>query len=121
MKAIVYSETGDPSVLHLVDRPVLEPGPDEVRVRIVVSGVNPTDWKSRRGTVPGQALPFDEVVPGQDGAGIVEAIGSDVQHVSVGERAREGGTRRVSAGEQRHEPRTCHSSRRAGLHPARKH
>jgi len=86
MKAIVYSETGDPSVLQLVDRLVLEPGPDEVRVRIVVSGVNPTDWKSRRGAAPGQALPFDDVVPGQDGAGIVEAIGSDVQHVSVGDR-----------------------------------
>ncbi|GAA1219155.1 NADPH:quinone reductase [Rhodoglobus aureus] len=86
MKAIVYRETGDPSVLQLVDRPVLEPGPDEVRVRIVVSGVNPTDWKSRRGAAPGQALPFDDVVPGQDGAGIVEAIGSDVQHVSVGDR-----------------------------------
>ena len=86
MKAIVYSETGDPSVLQLVDRPVLEPGPDEVRVRIVVSGVNPTDWKSRRGAASGQALPFDEVVPGQDGAGIVEAVGDDVQHVSVGDR-----------------------------------
>ncbi|WP_141991471.1 NADPH:quinone reductase [Rhodoglobus vestalii] len=86
MKAIVYSETGDPSVLQLVDRPVLEPGPDEVRVRIVVSGVNPTDWKSRRGAAPGQALPFDDVVPGQDGAGIVEAIGTGVQHVSVGDR-----------------------------------
>jgi len=86
MKAIVYSETGDPSVLHLVDRPVTEPGPDEVRVRIVVSGVNPTDWKSRRGAAPGAALPFDDIVPGQDGAGIVEAIGSDVHHLSVGDR-----------------------------------
>lgn len=86
MKAIVYSETGDPSVLHLVDRSVTEPGPDEVRVRIVVSGVNPTDWKSRRGAAPGEALPFDDVVPGQDGAGVVEAVGTGVQHVSVGDR-----------------------------------
>ncbi|WP_010205482.1 NADPH:quinone reductase [Salinibacterium sp. PAMC 21357] len=86
MRAIVYRETGDPSVLQLVERPVLEPGPDEVRVRIVVSGVNPTDWKSRRGAASGQALPFDNVVPGQDGSGIVEAIGSDVQHVGVGDR-----------------------------------
>lgn len=86
MKAIVYSETGDPSVLHLVDRSVLEPGPDEVRVRIVVSGVNPTDWKSRRGAAPGLALPFDDVVPGLDGAGIVEAVGTAVQHLSVGDR-----------------------------------
>jgi NADPH2:quinone reductase len=86
MRAIVFSATGDPSVLRLVERPILEPGPDEVRVRIVVSGVNPTDWKSRRGAAPGQALPFDDVVPGHDGAGIVEAIGSWVQHVSVGDR-----------------------------------
>ncbi|MBH0054993.1 NADPH:quinone reductase [Salinibacterium sp. SWN139] len=86
MRAIVYTETGDPSVLQLVERPVTEPGPDEVRVRIVVSGVNPTDWKSRRGAASVQALPFDEVVPGQDGAGIVEAIGSDVHHVAVGDR-----------------------------------
>ncbi|TFB46948.1 NADPH:quinone reductase [Cryobacterium tagatosivorans] len=86
MKAIVYSQTGDPSVLELVDRPVAEPEAGEVRVRIVVSGVNPTDWKSRRGSAPGEALPFDEVVPGQDGAGIVEAVGAGVQHVMVGDR-----------------------------------
>ncbi|TFD76117.1 NADPH:quinone reductase [Cryobacterium sp. Sr8] len=86
MKAIVYSQTGDPSVLELVDRPVTEPGAGEVRVRMVVSGVNPTDWKSRRGLAPGEALPFDEVVPGQDGAGIVEAVGAGVQHVTVGDR-----------------------------------
>ena len=48
MKAIVYERNGDPSVLHLVDRPVPEPGPGEVLVRVAVSGVNPTDWKSRR-------------------------------------------------------------------------
>ncbi|TFC36128.1 NADPH:quinone reductase [Cryobacterium sp. TMT2-14] len=86
MKSIVYSQTGDPSVLQLVDRPVTEPGADEVRVRIVVSGVNPTDWKSRCGSAPGQALAFDDVVPGQDGAGIVEAVGAGVQHVGVGDR-----------------------------------
>lgn len=43
MKSVVYSRTGDPSVLQLVDRDLTEPGPGEVRVRIVVSGVNPTD------------------------------------------------------------------------------
>jgi NADPH2:quinone reductase len=86
MKTIVYSQTGDPSVLTLVDRPVNDPGAGEVRVRIVVSGVNPTDWKSRRGSAPGEALLFDEVVPGQDGAGIVDAVGAGVQHVTVGDR-----------------------------------
>ncbi|WP_120339670.1 NADPH:quinone reductase [Cryobacterium soli] len=86
MKTIVYSQTGDPSVLQLVDRPKVEPGAGEVRVRVVVSGVNPTDWKSRRGSAPGEKLAFDEVVPNQDGAGIVDAVGADVQNVTVGDR-----------------------------------
>ena len=53
MKSVIYSRTGDPSVLRLVDRDMAEPGPGEVRVRILVSGVNPTDWKSRRGSGDG--------------------------------------------------------------------
>lgn len=77
MKAIVYTTTGDPSVLQLVDREVPEPGPGEVRVKIAVSGVNPTDWKSRTGGGPGQELPFSEVTPNQDGAGTVDAIGAE--------------------------------------------
>ncbi len=54
MKAIVYERTGDPSVLGLVDRPVPEPGAGEVLVRMAVSGVNPTDWKSRRNCPAGR-------------------------------------------------------------------
>ena len=53
MRAIEYSITGDPDVLSLVERPVPDPGPGEVRVRIHRSGVNPTDWKSRRGEAAG--------------------------------------------------------------------
>lgn len=86
MKSVIYSETGDPSVLRLIDREVAAPGPGEVRVRIVVSGVNPTDWKSRRGAKPGDALPCPEVVPNQDGAGVVDAVGSGVTGISVGDR-----------------------------------
>ncbi|SDM96877.1 NADPH2:quinone reductase [Cryobacterium flavum] len=86
MKTIVYSETGDPSVLHLVDRMVTEPGASEVRVRIMVSGVNPTDWKSRRGSQPGESLAFPDVVPNQDGSGLVDAVGAGVSNVAVGDR-----------------------------------
>jgi NADPH2:quinone reductase len=86
MKAIVYAKTGDPDVLALVERPVPEPGPGEVRVRVRVSGVNPTDWKARRGAGPGQPLAFDEVVPNQDGAGVVDAVGAGVDASRVGER-----------------------------------
>lgn len=70
MRAIVYSSAGGPEVLRLVDKQVREPGPGELRVRIAVSGVNPTDWKSRSGTDPS-----GEQVPDQDGAGTVDAVG----------------------------------------------
>jgi NADPH2:quinone reductase len=81
MKAIVYTRPGDPDVLNLVERAVPEPGPGEVRVRVQVSAVNPTDWKSRRGPVG-----FPEVVPNQDGAGIVDAVGEGVSPQRIGER-----------------------------------
>ncbi|RLP92498.1 NADPH:quinone reductase [Micromonospora sp. CV4] len=82
MKAIVYERTGDPSVLKLVDRPVPEPGAGEVLVRMAVSGVNPTDWKARR-SFP---LPAGWQIPGQDGAGVVEAVGAGVDPDRIGER-----------------------------------
>jgi NADPH2:quinone reductase len=82
MKAVVYSETGGPEVLRLVERPVPEPGPGDVRVRVAVSGVNPTDWKARAG----DALAFPEVVPNQDGAGTIDAVGDGVDPARVGER-----------------------------------
>lgn len=86
MKSIVHTETGPSSVLHLVDRDLPEPGPGEVRVRVVLSGVNPTDWKSRAGQGPGGELPFAEVVPDQDGAGVVDAVGEGVEGLAVGDR-----------------------------------
>lgn len=86
MRAIVYSETGEPSVLREVERELTRPGPGEVRVRVVVSGVNPTDWKSRRGASAGAAPAFAEVVPNQDGAGVVDAIGPGVENLHPGDR-----------------------------------
>jgi NADPH:quinone reductase len=76
-RAVVYTEHGGPEVLHIVERPVPEPGPGEVRVRVHRSGVNPTDWKSRQGS--GQGLVDPPQVPGQDGAGIVDAVGEGVE------------------------------------------
>jgi NADPH:quinone reductase len=80
----VYSETGGPEVLRVVERSVPEPHPGEVRVRVAVSGVNPTDWKARQGR--GGAPPFAEVVPNQDGAGTIDAVGQGVDPSRVGER-----------------------------------
>jgi NADPH2:quinone reductase len=83
MRAVIYTSTGDPSVLSVVERQLAEPGPGEVRVRVLVSGVNPTDWKSRAASTP---LAFDEVVPNQDGAGVVDAVGDGVENLAVGDR-----------------------------------
>ena len=84
MRAVVYTESGDSSVLEVVDRDVPEPGRGEVRVRIIRAGVNPTDWKFRAGGMG--ELAFPEIVPGQDGAGIVAAVGPGVTGLAVGDR-----------------------------------
>ena len=53
-------------------------------MRIVRAGVNPTDWKFRAGGMG--ALAFPEIVPGQDGSGVVDAVGPDVTELAVGDR-----------------------------------
>ena len=84
MKAAVYSQTGAAhEVLHVeeVDRP--EPGVGEVRVRVRVSGVNPTDYKIRSGATPRPIDGFQ--IPHQDGAGTVDAVGEGVDSARVGQ------------------------------------
>lgn len=86
VRAAVYTTTGPSSVLQLVeDKPVAEPAPGEVRVRVVVSGVNPTDWKARQGGAGGQPLRRPQV-PNQDGAGVVDAVGAGVTELRPGDR-----------------------------------
>lgn len=85
MRSIEYSLTGGPEVLRLVEGPVPDPGSGEVRVRVHRSGVNPTDWKSRRGDQAGTAVQPPQV-PNQDGAGVVDAIGQGVDTALLGLR-----------------------------------
>jgi NADPH2:quinone reductase len=85
MLAARYDHTGpagDVLRVEEVERP--SPGPGEVLVRLTVSGVNPTDWKSRAGATGDVGFPFQ--VPNQDGAGVVEAVGDGVDAARVGER-----------------------------------
>jgi NADPH2:quinone reductase len=83
MRAARYTRTGPAAeVIEITEIDTPEPGPGEVRVRIALSGVNPTDWKSRsRGDVA-----FDFQVPNQDGSGTIEAVGDGVDPVRLGER-----------------------------------
>jgi len=84
MRAALYRQLGDPSVLQIEEIPTPEPGPGQVRVRILCSGVNPTDWKSRSGLTAGP--PHEFQVPHQDGAGLVDAVGPGVTDRHPGQR-----------------------------------
>jgi NADPH2:quinone reductase len=81
-KAIRFEKTGGPEVLQYVDVEVGEPGPGEARVRNHAIGVNFIDVYFRTGLYPLQ-LPSGL---GQEGAGVVEAVGEGVTHVKPGER-----------------------------------
>lgn len=82
MKAIQIKQTGDPEVMELAELPVPQPKANEAVVKLAASGVNFIDVYNREGRykVP---LPF---VLGQEGAGVVSAVGSDVKSVKVGDR-----------------------------------
>jgi NADPH:quinone reductase len=85
MKAALYERYGAAAdVLRVadVDRP--EPGPGEVRVRIELSGINPTDWKSRSGATPRPIDGFQ--IPQHDGTGIIDAVGEGVEASRIGQR-----------------------------------
>ena len=88
MKSVVYERYGGPDVLHVVEREEPVPGPGEVLVRVAFSGVNPTDWKSRKGSSSSQnqALPVPQQVPNQDGSGTIVAVGDGVDPTRLGER-----------------------------------
>jgi NADPH2:quinone reductase len=82
-KAIVVRELGGPEVLVLQDVADAEPGPGEARVRQTAIGLNYSDVYFRTGLYKVPALPY---TPGQEGAGVVEAIGPGVSEVKVGDR-----------------------------------
>ncbi|WP_426510200.1 NADPH:quinone reductase [Dactylosporangium sp. McL0621] len=84
--AIMYTEFGAASVLEPAERELAEPGPGEVRVRVVMSGVNPTDWKTRSGATAMAPVAPEGQVPNQDGSGVVDAVGDGVTGLAVGDR-----------------------------------
>jgi NADPH:quinone reductase-like Zn-dependent oxidoreductase len=72
MKAIRIHEFGGPEVMKYEDVPEPQPGPGEIRIKIIAAGVNPVDWKIRRGLVGSLPLPM---IMGLDVAGIVDVVG----------------------------------------------
>lgn len=82
MKAIIAHETGGPEVMRLEERPLPSPGPDQVLVEVKAAGVNLFDTQLRSGLY-NFGLP---VALGQEGAGIVQAVGSGVTEFKPGDR-----------------------------------
>ena len=85
MKAAWYERNGPAqAILSIGEMPDPVPGPGDVLVRVAVSGVNPSDVKSRAGARGGMAFP--RIVPHSDGAGTIEAVGPGVARDRIGER-----------------------------------
>jgi len=84
MKAVVCDRLGDPSVLHVEERPVPEPGPAEIVIRVGAASVNFPDVLMVSGGYQHKPrLPF---VPGMEGAGTVHAVGADAKTWKPGDR-----------------------------------
>ena len=82
IRAVGFTEFGDPSVLRVVTVPMPEPGPGQVRVRVAAATVNPTDLGFRHGgrRIPeGVSPPY---IPGMELAGVIDATGPSASSVS---------------------------------------
>ncbi|WP_119153098.1 quinone oxidoreductase family protein [Caldimonas tepidiphila] len=82
-RAIRIQAHGGPEALELVELPVGEPGPGEIRIRHHACGVNFIDTYQRSGLYP---MPMPLAL-GMEGAGVVDAVGEGVTHLAVGDRA----------------------------------
>jgi NADPH2:quinone reductase len=87
MKAVWFEKKGAPrDVLRVGETP--DPAPDvgQVRVRVSVAGLNPSDTKTRSGLGGNTRMEFPRIIPGQDGGGVIDRVGLGVPESRVGER-----------------------------------
>ncbi|MFD6795965.1 MULTISPECIES: NADP-dependent oxidoreductase [Prauserella salsuginis group] len=85
MKAIVLNRYGGPDEVTVADHPDPKVAPGEVLVRVKAAGVNPVDWKLAAGGLDPLMEARFPLIPGWDVAGIVEAVGLDVEEYAVGD------------------------------------
>jgi NADPH2:quinone reductase len=85
MRAAYYEKNGSAKdVLHVDEIEAPKPGRGEVRINLKTSGVNPSDVKTRAGTV--RKIAFPRVIPHSDGAGVIDSVGEGVAASRIGER-----------------------------------
>src|SRR5579859_105447 len=97
-------EVSAPGVLRVVERPITEPGPGQVRIRVEACGICHTDAATVMGIYPGLTLPR---VPGHEVVGRIEALGSGVSRWKTGQR--------VGVGLMAGEDGVCESCRRGDM------
>ncbi|MDQ6418029.1 zinc-binding dehydrogenase [Paenibacillus sp. LHD-117] len=83
MRAIAQEQAGGPETLRIVELDIPSPGPGEILIRMMAASLNPVDYKVMGGGHPNWTYPH---VPGVDGAGIVQEIGSGVTEWKIGDR-----------------------------------
>lgn len=98
MRAMTYSEYGEPSTLELSDAPMPKASPGTVVIRVERASVNPVDWKVMAGGLDPLIDAVFPVIPGWDVAGVVEQLGPDVPEFSVGDRVASYGRKDVIHG-----------------------
>jgi NADPH:quinone reductase len=85
MRTTVYSRYGDPAdVLAIEDAPVPQPGPGEVRIRMVMASIHNHDLLTIRGEYG--VKPDLPAFAGSEATGIVDALGDGVTHLQIGQR-----------------------------------
>lgn len=83
-RAVMLTKKGGPEVLQIVELPIEQPGPGQLRVRVRAAGVGSTDLAMLAGNYPyAPKIPF---VPGYEVAGVIEAIGTGVTGFELGQR-----------------------------------
>ncbi|RZF26724.1 hypothetical protein EVC45_26485 [Paraburkholderia sp. UYCP14C] len=87
MRALIIEKNGEPSaVVQSCELPEPTPGPTELRVRMLLSPVHPSDLHVIRGRFARQRQPELPASPGSEGVGIIDAVGSEVPSSRLGER-----------------------------------
>jgi len=87
MKAVWFEKKGAARDVLLVEE-MPDPTPDvgQVRVRVSVAGLNPSDTKARSGLGGNTRMEFPRIIPGQDGGGVIDRVGLGIAESRIGER-----------------------------------
>ncbi|MEU4159449.1 NADP-dependent oxidoreductase [Actinoplanes sp. NPDC026670] len=85
MEAIVFDGFGGPEVLRVAEADVPQPGPGQIRLRVVSAGVNPVDYKIRNGWLAQVFATEFPSTPGWEASGVVDAVGDGVTGLAPGD------------------------------------